>query len=158
MKGSAVKKTGGKNTKKSTTSTSKFQWWYDHDFLYAPVLSAMVILIFALVKITSFVDLSLGIVDGVDTTIFQSSLAASVGVSGPIFLELMQDVSFVIVGRLKKTRALYVGKMRYFIGRTILLAALLIPSSFLLLEVQSGSAYEDRQVLVSSFHRSFSIF
>ena len=143
-------KTGMKKANKKPPTTSKFQWLYDYDFVYAPILTALVILVFAVVKITDFVGLSSGIVGGVDTTIFQSSLAASVGVCGPIFLELFQDLSFAIVGRLKKTRALYLGKMRYFIGRIILLAALLIPSSFLLLQVQLGSPYEDRQVLVST--------
>ena len=149
-------KTGVKKIKRQPKPTTKlFQWLYDYDFLYAPILSALVILVVALVKITSFVNLSLGIGIADDTSVFQSSLVASVGVCGPIFLELFQDLSFVIVGRLKKTRALHVGKMRYFIGRIILLAALLIPSCFLLLQVQLGSPYADREVLVSMLMYSF---
>ena len=101
----------------------------------------------AFIKITAYIDLKpLGPDEKVDAAVFQSSLVASIGLCGPIFLELIQDMSFVAFTRRQKQNV-YVGKMKYFIGRLVLLVGLLIPSSFLLLEIQLQSTYYNRQTL-----------
>ena len=101
----------------------------------------------AFIKITGYIDLKpLGADEKVDAAVFQSSLVASIGLCGPIFLELIQDMSFVAFTKHQKQN-IYVGKMKYFIGRLILLTGLLIPSSFLLLEIQLQSTYYNRQTL-----------
>ena len=101
----------------------------------------------AFIKITAYIDLKpLGADEKVDAAVFQSSLVASIGLCGPIFLELIQDMSFVAFTKHQKQNV-YVGKIKYFIGRLVLLIGLLIPSSFLLLEIQLQSTYYNRETL-----------
>ena len=140
-----------KRKKGATTLEDRRRWQQqlvtDYSFMAAPLLAMAAVLAVAMVKVTDYFDLSpLGDTMYVDAAVYQSSLVASVGVCGPIFLELIQDFSFVVVGAITK-RAVYVGKMRYFIGRAILLTAVLVPSCFLLLQIQLNSSYQNRAAL-----------
>jgi len=126
-----------KGQRKATTSWNQF--FNENGIYYSLVLAFAAALVVALIKAVEYVDLRpLGPPDFVDAPSFESALVASVGVCGPIVLELIQDASFVAVSMVSK-RAVFVGKLRYFIGRSILLIGLLVPSCFLLLQMQLGN-------------------
>ena len=141
---------GGKRSQISLDQTIS-----QYNSLSLLVLACAAALAIAFIRITFYIDLKpVGEADKVDASVFQSSLVASVGVTGPICLELFQDFSFTIITKIQK-RNVFVGKMRYFIGRAILVVGLLIPSCFLLLEIQLGKEYYLRAVMfiVATFIR-----
>ena len=134
-----------KGQRKATTTWNQF--FNENGIYYSLVLAFAAALVVALIKAVEYVDLRpLGPADYVDAPSFESALVASVGVCGPIVLELIQDASFVAVSMVSK-RAVFVGKLRYFIGRSILLIGLLVPSCFLLLQMQLGNPYGNRAEL-----------